>query len=156
MAARIHQHAAPFGTALLQAAADAWLRIRRVQDAIQALLRADTFDGAAVDALAHRATYADAASYMLRIVRAGPELIPALVDSSPFVPYRLAIIFRLVPSESETMSRFTLEDLRAIDKPATRLALIAAGEPFEWQTLDRVGRAVFALRRIVHAMMRHR
>jgi hypothetical protein len=150
--AKIHQHAAPFGTALLQAAADARLRIRRVQESIDASLRSDTFDIVAVDALAHRFSYADAASYLLRIVRAGPELIPALVVSSTFAPYRFAIIFRVIPSEAETMQPFTLDALRTIDTPQARLAMIACGEPVDWKTADKIQRTVFALRHLVTTM----
>jgi hypothetical protein len=145
--------AVPYGTTLLLATADARIRLRKVRDAVEALLHADAFDAATIEALAHRNFYADAASLLLRIVRARPGLVEAIIDSQNYAaPHRFAVAFGAVPSEQDTMELFTLDDLRAIGTPESRLALIAAGEPVTWQTMDRRARATFALRKLVHTM----
>ena len=150
----VKRRAKAFGTALLHAAAETRLRLRKVSEAVEALLNAEMFDGVAADALAHRHMYADVASALLRIVACpGRDLIPALLKSEAFAPYRLGVAFGAIPSEQDIMQPVTVTDLHLLGTPEARLALIASGgDDRDWILLDRRGRAVFALRHLVHAM----
>jgi hypothetical protein len=128
-------------------------RLRRAQDAVNAVLDASAFNVAAVEALARRWHYADAAGCLLRIIRCpGHDLIPIFLQSPAFAAYRCAIVFGAIPTQENLAQTFTVDDLRAIGTRAARLALIASGEPVEWTTSDQVERAVYTLRRIVLRM----
>ena len=130
-----------------------WLR--KARDAVDALLNADEFDAAAADALAHRSVYASTASCLLEIARAGPDFIKALIESESFAaPYRFALSFSVIRSQDDIRHPFTIDHLRAINTPQARLAMVAAGEPFEWRTSDQRSRAVFTLRRVVLRMLK--
>jgi hypothetical protein len=141
---------APFGTALLQEEANERLRVRKVRDAVDALLRADVFDDTSAVALADRGCYADAATYLLRIVSCpGRDFIPAVLRDDQFAAYRVALAFGAVSGEAEIMAILTVADFRSIGTPAARLALVASGADYDWSSLDRRGRAVFTLRHLV-------
>jgi hypothetical protein len=124
-----------------------------VGDAVDAVLDADTFDATAVDALARRDCYADAASYLLQgIPRASLELVPIFMCSQSFQPYRCAVAFGAIPSHDHVAQMLTIEDLRSFGTREARLALLASGEPVEWEIADRIERAVYVLRSLVNAM----
>lgn len=118
------------------------------------LLAAEEFDDAAVTALAHRDSYAAAASHLLRIVDGGWDLVAVLIElHSPHAPHRLAVRFGVIDPDARLYHVFTVVDLRAIDSPAASLALIALqSEDRDWTALDRKGRAIFVLCRVVQAM----
>lgn len=151
---KIHQHASPYGTTLLHASAETRRGLRQVCDAVEAVLDADTFDAIAVKALAGPATYADAASHLLQsIPRSRPDLIPVLMGDAPrFTVYRCAVTFGVIGSHDYLTQMMDIEDLRSFATKEASRALIAAGEPVEWEIADRVERAVFTLRSLVNAM----
>jgi hypothetical protein len=135
-------------------AAERRRRLLEIREAVEALLRADAFDAAAVDALARRHVYADAASYLLGVVscRGEHDLISHLHAGTFAAPYRFGVAFGAVASERDFMEPFGVDALRALGTPAARLALVTCGESVDWATLDRRGRAVFALRHLIMTM----
>ena len=105
------------------------------------------------DTLAHRNSYAAAAAYLLQIVEGIGDLVPVLVNlRSPHAPHRLAVKFGVINSDLSFNHVFAADDLRAIDTPAAKLALIALGEEHDWQALDPKGRALFTLCHVVKRM----
>lgn len=125
----------------------------RVRAAIDAVLSADAFDDSALKKLACRDYYADAARYLSKLVGARSTLIPTLLESdSVITAYRAALRFGILDSHINLERTYSADDLRAHGTPEAMLALIALGEITDWQAMDRRGRAVFCLRRLVHAM----
>lgn len=116
-------------------------------------LSADTFDEAAVAALAQRDTYPDAAAYLDQLANVREGLVKPLLESSAiFAPYRFAIRFRAVPADFDSDHTLTIDDLRVKNSPEARLALVALGVERDWRTMNRRERAVLALRALVGAM----
>ena|SRR5258705_13695197 len=129
-------------------------RLRHAREAVDAVINADAFDVAATDAMAHRSTYADAASALLRIIDCpGRGLVRALLKAETFAPYRLGLVFGAIPHEANIMQPVTIDDLTALNTPEARLAAIAVGGDYDWKALDRRSRAVLVLRRLVRTMM---
>ena len=128
-------------------------RIRQARDAIDSLITAEAFDAAAVNTLACRRSYADAASCLLEIInRPAHDLIPILIETPTFVHHRFAVALGAVPARNNFARPFNAEDLRVLGTREARLAMIASGEPMDWEAADRVERAVYALRHIVLRM----
>ncbi len=122
------------------------------------LLDADRFAAEAIEALAHRATYADAAVYLdwLARARARESVIDLLLtEGDPaFVP-RVAVHFGLTRQHDLGKRRLTLEWIRSQipDKPQALRALALAGE-IDWPRASIEARAAYALRNLVFAMRR--
>lgn len=121
--------------------------------AIDAVLSADAFDDCAVRLLASGTTYPCAARYLSKLAGARSTLIPTLLESeSVITPYRFAVRFGVLDSHVNLDRTYSAADLQALQTPEAQLALIALGELTDWQAMGQRGRAVFALRRLVHAM----
>jgi hypothetical protein len=120
---------------------------------IDAILAAPAFDAAAVDALATRERYADAAGYLQHVTRADKSLVPLMIEPNHvFAAYRLAILFKAITFRTRVETLWGVEDLRALRSLPARLALFALGEPIDWKSAGHRERAVFALRHLVRAM----
>src|SRR5262249_20748 len=122
---------------------------------VETLLVASTFDKGAADRFARRDRYAEVADCLQHVAAVGGTLIPILLEAhSPLAPFRLALLFDVIPWNSHPARPYTIADLRASFTPEARLALIALGADRDWITIDQRGRAIFALRHIIKAVRR--
>lgn len=124
-----------------------------LENRIDLVLTAPTFDFVAADALAARDVYADTVARLHRDL--GRYRIASLLAVAPreFWPLRLARAFGAVPHDHWIGERYTPDDLRASKHPEVRTALAALGE-IPWPDMSCRERSAFLLTYIVTRMRR--
>ena len=156
------RHSFAFGPSTYQSEAqrrnDEAMR-RMVQGRIDTLLAAPAFDSDAAHDLAHRATFAVATRYLLRVVKSPSLSLVAFLfapSSVEFAPNRAAQIFSIAVTARQKINEILFaDDLRAIaagcDQRAelAGCALAACGLGAPWSDASHRVRAVMLLRELV-------
>lgn len=124
-----------------------------LENRIDSILTAPTFDLVAANALAARDVYADTVERLHRDL--GRYRIASLLAVAPreFWPLRLARAFGAVPHNHWIGERYTVDDLRASKHAESGTALAALGE-IPWSDMTCRQRSAFLLVHIVVRMRR--